>query len=157
MLTGLIAASSGDASIRGMKISSDMQAIRSTLGVCPQHDILFPDLTVMQHLQMFATFKGVSSDEVNAAAQKMIAEVGLTEKANIKSSMLSGGQKRKLSVGIALIGDSKIVILDGNVFRIYLLQIITSMFITYIHLNYRANKWNGSLFSSIYLEYHSKK
>ena len=43
---------------------------------------------------------------------KMLAEVGLKEKANAKSSTLSGGQKRKLSLGIALIGDSKVVILD---------------------------------------------
>ena len=44
----------------------------------------------------------------------MIAEVGLKEKAASKSSTLSGGQKRKLSLGIALIGDSKVVILDGK-------------------------------------------
>jgi Fe-S cluster assembly ATPase SufC len=42
----------------------------------------------------------------------MLAEVGLKEKANSKSTTLSGGQKRKLSLGIALIGDSKVVILD---------------------------------------------
>ena len=44
----------------------------------------------------------------------MLAEVGLTEKANARSSTMSGGQKRKLSLGIALIGDSKVVILDGE-------------------------------------------
>ncbi len=44
----------------------------------------------------------------------MIIEVGLREKANVKSSSLSGGQKRKLSLGIALIGGSKVVILDGT-------------------------------------------
>jgi ATP-binding cassette subfamily A (ABC1) protein 3 len=46
----------------------------------------------------------------------MLAEVGLIEKANAKSSTMSGGQKRKLSLGIALIGDSKVVILDGEIF-----------------------------------------
>ncbi|CAE7832513.1 ABCA1, partial [Symbiodinium microadriaticum] len=112
MLTGLIPPTSGDAIIEGKRLSTDMQQIRQSLGVCPQHDILFPDLTVLQHLQMFATFKGVPSAQVEEAAQKMIREVGLKEKTNVKSSMLSGGQKRKLSVGIALIGDSKVVILD---------------------------------------------
>ena len=48
------------------------------------------------------------------AAMTMLAEVGLTEKANARTCTLSGGQKRKLSLGIALIGDSKIVILDGE-------------------------------------------
>lgn len=52
------------------------------------------------------------SGDVNDVAMKMIREVGLKEKVNVKSSMLSGGQKRKLSLGIALIGDSKVIILD---------------------------------------------
>jgi ATP-binding cassette subfamily A (ABC1) protein 1 len=54
----------------------------------------------------------VAPAEVANEAKKMLAEVGLKEKANAKSSTLSGGQKRKLSLGIALIGDSKVVILD---------------------------------------------
>jgi len=65
-------------------------------------------------IQIYASFKGVPSGEVAAAAQHMLAEVGLTEKAHSRSSTLSGGQKRKLSLGIALIGDSKVVILDGE-------------------------------------------
>ena len=98
MLTGLITPTSGDAIIEGKRISSDMGLIRQSLGVCPQHDILFPELTVIQHLQMFATFKGVPSDQVQAAAEKMIREVGLKEKTHVKSSMLSGGQKRKVII-----------------------------------------------------------
>lgn len=96
MLTGLISPTSGDAIIEGKRISSDMGIIRQSLGVCPQHDILFPELTVIQHLQMFATFKGVPPNEVQSAAEKMIREVGLKEKTHVKSSMLSGGQKRKV-------------------------------------------------------------
>ena len=112
MLVGLIPPTSGDGSIYDHKMSEDMQRIRKTLGVCPQHDILFPELTVSQHLQMFAVFKGMPSHKVELAVIRMIAEVGLTEKANATSSTLSGGQKRKLSLGIALIGDSKVVVLD---------------------------------------------
>jgi ABC-type multidrug transport system ATPase subunit len=113
MLIGLIPPSAGDATMCGnLTISQDMAAIRKQLGVCPQHDILFPELTAFQHLQMFASFKGVKSSDIDAEATRMLREVGLVEKANSKSCTLSGGQKRKLSVGIALIGNSKIVILD---------------------------------------------
>jgi ATP-binding cassette subfamily A (ABC1) protein 3 len=112
MLTGLINCTSGDAIARGLQITKDMPEIRKSMGVCPQHDVLFPDLTVSQHLRMFAIFKDVEPSKLRDEVTKIIAEVGLVEKANTPSKQLSGGMKRKLSVGIALIGDSKIVILD---------------------------------------------
>ena len=112
MLTGLISPDAGTAMIEGMDIREDMYEIRKNMGVCPQHDILFPDLTVREHLTMFAMFKGVTSDKLESAVEAMILSVGLTEKRDIPSRSLSGGQKRKLSVGIAFIGGSRIVFLD---------------------------------------------
>lgn len=112
MLTGLYPPDRGTAVINGYDICTDMDFIRGNLGVCPQHDILFPDLTVLEHLTMFASFKGVPKDELENEVNKMILSIGLTEKKNEYSKFLSGGQKRKLSVGIAFIGGSKIVFLD---------------------------------------------
>ena len=112
MLTGLIPPDGGTAIIEGFDINEDMDEIRRNLGVCPQHDILFPDLTVEEHRILFASFKGTRGDEVKAEVEKMIQSVGLTEKRHVYSKFLSGGQKRKLSVGIAFIGGSRIVFLD---------------------------------------------
>lgn len=89
-----------------------MAAIRSSLGVCPQHDVLFADLTVEEHLSLFAAFKGVPATQIPGAVDEMVREVGLTEKRRVASKNLSGGMKRKLSVGIAFIGGSKVVFLD---------------------------------------------
>ena len=112
MLTGLIPTDSGTAIISGMDIADSMPEIRKHLGVCPQHDILYPLLTVEEHLSLFAAFKGTPRSEVAAEVEDMIQSVGLTEKRKAYSRNLSGGQKRKLSVGIAFIGGSKIVFLD---------------------------------------------
>ena len=95
-----------------MDILNDMDQIRPYLGVCPQHDILFDQLTVREHLQLFATFKGVRSENLNSEIAQMIKDVGLDDKTNFKAKNLSGGQKRKLSVGIAYIGNSKLILLD---------------------------------------------
>jgi ATP-binding cassette subfamily A (ABC1) protein 3 len=114
MLTGLFAPDTGDASVEGLNIKTDMHLLRQQLGVCPQHDILFSDLTVEEHLTMFASFKGTPRGEIKAEVEKMIQSVGLTEKRQAYAGTLSGGQKRKLSVAIAFIGNSKVVILDGN-------------------------------------------
>ena len=127
ILTGLIEASAGEASVIknhknimillifkvfGMDILNDMDQIRHYLGVCPQHDILFDQLTVREHLQLFATFKGVRSENLNSEIAQIIKDVGLEDKTNFKAKNLSGGQKRKLSVGIAYIGNSKLILLD---------------------------------------------
>ena len=115
-LTGLYPMTSGHVTVLGRDLAAEMDQIRMQMGVCPQHDILYSHLSVREHLELYAAIKGVPEAEVAAAAQRMIDEVGLgatgDNKANALAGTLSGGQKRKLSVGIALIGDSKIVYLD---------------------------------------------
>ncbi|KFK37012.1 hypothetical protein AALP_AA4G200700 [Arabis alpina] len=112
MLVGLLPPTSGDALILGNSIVTNMDEIRKELGVCPQHDILFPELTVREHLEMFAVLKGVKEDSLKSTVADMAEEVGLSDKINTLVQALSGGMKRKLSLGIALIGNSKVIILD---------------------------------------------
>lgn len=109
MLTGMLAPTAGDAQILGLSISQDMTAIRKSIGCCPQHDILWEQLTVQEHLNTFAKLKGL--DPATCVPAK-IAEVGLTEKIDVKAGELSGGMKRKLSLCMALIGDAKVIFLD---------------------------------------------
>ncbi|GMF62979.1 unnamed protein product [Phytophthora fragariaefolia] len=102
----------GNATYRGMSINEDMDELRQSLGICFQHDVLFPDLTVEEHLFFFGQIKGYAHEELVAVAEKQISEVGLTEKRNSKPNDLSGGMKRKLSVAVSLLGDSSLVFLD---------------------------------------------
>jgi len=112
MLTGMYPPTSGDAQLGDKWVSSDMHAIRSEIGFCPQHDILYDDLTVYEHLVFYGNIKGMNRKEIPKAVNDIIVEVGLEEKIHAQSKTLSGGQKRKLSVAIALLGDSKVVFLD---------------------------------------------
>ncbi|KAJ6794817.1 ABC transporter A family member 1 [Iris pallida] len=112
MLVGLHSPTSGDALVFGKNIITEMDKIRKTLGVCPQNDILFPELTVKEHMEIFAVLKGVENDLFDREVAEMIDEVGLSDKANASVGALSGGMRRKLSLGIALIGNSKVIILD---------------------------------------------
>ncbi|CAK4506217.1 unnamed protein product [Aphanomyces euteiches] len=112
MLTGLYPPTSGTAYVFGKTITQDMDELRGSMGVCPQHDVLYDELTVEQHLQLYAALKNVAPSEVEDQVTHMINEVGLTEKRHVWSKKLSGGQKRKLSVAIALIGQSQVVFLD---------------------------------------------
>ncbi|KAM9992350.1 hypothetical protein ACTFIY_009791 [Dictyostelium cf. discoideum] len=112
MLTGLISPTSGSAFIRGYDITSQMSKIRPYIGCCLQTDIIWSQLTVLEHLVIYASLKGVESRNIQREAERMATEVGLAEKLNAPAGSLSGGQKRKLCLGIAFIGRSKIIFLD---------------------------------------------
>jgi len=112
MLTGLIEPTAGAAKVFDINIFEDMAEMRRILGVCPQHDVLFEFLTPMEHLMLFAAFKGAPSSQIKQQAEQMIADIDLIDAKDNIAKNLSGGQKRKLSVGIAMIGESKIVMLD---------------------------------------------
>jgi len=59
-----------------------MDDIRKFLGVCPQHDTLYDELTVKEHLELFAVFKGMKSKDVAEAVKTMIKDLDLEEKAD---------------------------------------------------------------------------
>ena len=63
----MIPVTSGAAFVAGSDVTGDMANIRRTLGVCPQHDILYPDLTVREHLRMYAVLKGVPGKDLKEA------------------------------------------------------------------------------------------
>lgn len=112
MLTGMIAPSDGDAYFHGLSLTKDMSKIRQSLGLCFQHDVLYSELSVEEHLRFYARLKGYKGKDLKDEIDKKIKEVGLTEKRKVWSSALSGGMKRKLSVAICLLGDSSLVFLD---------------------------------------------
>ncbi|EDM17624.1 similar to ATP-binding cassette transporter sub-family A member 14 (predicted) [Rattus norvegicus] len=112
ILTGLYLPTKGKVYISGYDISSDMVQVRKSLGLCPQDDLLFPLLTVSEHLYFYCVIKGISSTNRPREIHRMLTSFGLLQKSNTMSKDLSGGMKRKLSIIIALIGDTKVVILD---------------------------------------------
>uniref|UniRef100_A0A914XN67 ABC transporter domain-containing protein n=1 Tax=Plectus sambesii TaxID=2011161 RepID=A0A914XN67_9BILA len=110
MLTGLTAPTSGDALICQHSIRTDLDAVRQHLGLCPQYNTLFDKLTVREHLKLFCKLKGRVFDPEQADALLNSLELG--DKADSLTMTLSGGMKRKLSLAIALIGGSEVVVLD---------------------------------------------
>ena len=96
----------------GLSIVEDMHLIRKSMGVCSQQDVLFDRLTVREHLTLYANLKGVPTAELESEVNRYEEQIGLTEKRHTFASALSGGQKRKLCVALALIGGSRIVFLD---------------------------------------------
>ena len=114
MLTGMYEATQGTALYEGVNIldSMNMELFREKLGICPQHDILFEDLNIREHLEMFSIFKGVESTEVEQEVNKTLHDFQLEDIQYMLAKNLSAGQRRKLSISISLIGGSKVIFLD---------------------------------------------
>ncbi|KAG9245129.1 hypothetical protein BJ878DRAFT_534104 [Calycina marina] len=99
----------GNIFIENTEISKHRAQARSHLGVCPQYDAM-DQMTVIEHLRFYARVRGVSNIEYNVA--EVIKAVGLTGFADRMGKKLSGGNKRKLSLGLALIGNPTVIVLD---------------------------------------------
>ena len=93
MLTGLYEATEGSAFYDGYDIldSNNMDKFRTILGICPQHDVLFDDLTIREHLEMFCIFKGFSSDNFDSEINKTLHDFELDNIQNITAKNLSAG------------------------------------------------------------------
>ena len=109
MITGLCEPNQGNITINNIDIVKNTKNARKYLGYCPQHNLLFDNLTVYEHLKFFSKLKeNFNEKEID----QMLDIINLSDKKHALSKNLSGGMKRKLSVAIAFIGNSKIVILD---------------------------------------------
>uniref|UniRef100_A0A667GF24 ABC transporter domain-containing protein n=1 Tax=Lynx canadensis TaxID=61383 RepID=A0A667GF24_LYNCA len=114
MLTGLHPPTSGTITVNGRNLQTDLSAIRRELGVCLQRDVLFDNLTVLEHLVLFASIKAPqwTRKELCQQVNRTLRDVELTPHRHKQTRVLSGGMKRKLAIGIAFIGGSGTVVLD---------------------------------------------
>ncbi|XP_039671640.1 retinal-specific phospholipid-transporting ATPase ABCA4-like [Perca fluviatilis] len=112
ILTGLFPPTSGTAYINGSDIRTDMDTVRSSMGMCPQYNILFKHLTVEEHILFYSLLKGRTQEEAEREVEDMLVDLGLPHKRDDEAQNLSGGMQRKLSVAMAFVGGSKVVILD---------------------------------------------
>ncbi|VDM85102.1 unnamed protein product [Strongylus vulgaris] len=102
MISGHMAPTKGRIIVDGRDISG-YERVR--VGICPQHNVLFPYLTVKEHLEFYAALKNpsLSKKEVTRAVNEMVDDLRLENKFNALVSTLSGGMQRRLCIGIAFI------------------------------------------------------
>ncbi|KAF7553231.1 hypothetical protein G7046_g7158 [Stylonectria norvegica] len=99
----------GDVFVEDVSVTKDLAAARANLGVCPQFDAM-DQMTVREHLEFYAKVRGIPDVEHNVHA--VLQAVGLESFSTRMASALSGGNRRKLSLGIALMGNPTVVLLD---------------------------------------------
>jgi len=112
MLLGLIKPTSGQAFIHGEQIGTGRQKIKARLGVCPQETVLWPELTVSEHLRFLGRMYDVDSRTLRTSAERLIKDLGLEEKRDQQARKLSGGLKRRLNLALAIIHNPDVILLD---------------------------------------------
>jgi len=112
MLCAEYTPSGGDVWIQGHSVIEEPGVCRKMIGYCPQFDAIWDLLTVQEHLTLYAKLKGISRRNVKEAVNEKITELDLERYRNARAGSLSGGNKRKLSVAMALMGEPPMVFLD---------------------------------------------
>ena len=112
MLTGEHDITAGNAFIDHIDISTDRLAALRRFGYCPQFDALLEQLTGKETLRMYSRLRGVPEEKIEGLIVQILKLVGIEIHAEKQVRGYSGGTKRKLSVGIALVGFPPLLLMD---------------------------------------------
>eukprot|EP00211_Chloroparvula_japonica_P005241 CAMPEP_0119123880 /NCGR_PEP_ID=MMETSP1310-20130426/3669_1 /TAXON_ID=464262 /ORGANISM="Genus nov. species nov., Strain RCC2339" /LENGTH=910 /DNA_ID=CAMNT_0007113751 /DNA_START=377 /DNA_END=3109 /DNA_ORIENTATION=+ len=112
MLTGLFPPTSGTARVGGYDLAEELYKVHRVMGVCPQFDILWGNLTCEETLLFYARLKGVPSSEEKEHVAESLRSVGLENYADRRVKALSGGMRRRVSIAVSLSGHARVIFLD---------------------------------------------
>ena len=112
MLTGSLSISSGDGFVNGYSVTKEIEKVHLNIGYCPQTDAIFPLLTASEHLIFYGRIRGIPEKYTKRVCKWALKRVGLEVFADSVAGDFSGGNKRKLSTAIALVGNPSIIFLD---------------------------------------------
>jgi len=111
-LTTELRPSGGTIRVFGIDVVAEPQRAKRLMGITPQEAGMFESLTVREHLQLFARLKGLARRAADAATTEVIALLALSEHERRSVGSLSGGLRRRILIGLALLGDPPLLVLD---------------------------------------------
>lgn len=112
MVSGLLAADAGSVSILGEEMSPRRAAPKRHLGLVPQELAIYPDLSAHENLAYFGRLQGLRGRELRQRIDEVLEVIGLQDRARGATKTFSGGMKRRLNIGIALLHSPQLLILD---------------------------------------------
>lgn len=112
MLSGLLAPTSGDACIMGHSILREPEEAKKSLGVVPQEIALYPDLSARENLVFWGKMYGLRGAALKSRVDEVLEVIGLTDRQKDHVGKFSGGMKRRVNIGAALLHKPEVVIMD---------------------------------------------
>ena len=112
MLSGLLAPTSGEACIMGHSVTKEPEAAKRSLGVVPQDIALYPDLSARENLVFWGKMYGLRGAELKSRVDEVLDVIGLADRQKDHVGKFSGGMKRRVNIGAALLHKPAVVIMD---------------------------------------------
>jgi ABC-2 type transport system ATP-binding protein len=112
MVVGLLAPDSGTIRLDGQELAHNNRELRTTLGVVPQDLAIYTDLTARENLDFFGRLYGIKGRTLKQRIDEALERTGLTGRADDRAETFSGGMKRRLNFGVALLHRPRLMILD---------------------------------------------
>jgi ABC-2 type transport system ATP-binding protein len=112
MLSGLLAPNAGDASIMGHSVTKEPEAAKASLGVVPQDIALYPDLSARENLVFWGKMYGLRGAALKQRVDEVLEIIGLADRQKDHVGKFSGGMKRRVNIGAALLHKPAVVIMD---------------------------------------------
>ena len=112
MLSCLLRPSGGDAMVGGNSIVHQAQAVKETIGVVPQDIALYPDMSARENLVFWGRMYGLSGDELKRRVDEVLELITLVDRQKDRVEKFSGGMKRRVNIGVALLHKPRVLYLD---------------------------------------------
>ena len=112
MLSGLLAPTAGDASVMGHSVTKEPAAAKASLGVVPQDIALYPDLSARENLVFWGKMYGLRGAVLKSRVDEVLEVIGLADRQKDHVGKFSGGMKRRVNIGAALLHKPDVIIMD---------------------------------------------
>jgi ABC-2 type transport system ATP-binding protein len=112
MLSTLLRPDEGDAFVMGHSIRHDPMGVKTVLGVVPQEIALYEDLTARENLNFWGKMYGLRGSILKQRVKEVLGIIGLDDRADGRVGKFSGGMKRRVNIGVALLHKPQVIYMD---------------------------------------------
>jgi ABC-2 type transport system ATP-binding protein len=112
MVCGLLRRDAGRVTLQGKELDTGTVEVKAAVGFVPQELAIYPDLTARENLRFFGKLYGLAGHDLDGRIERILDTIGLAERGNERTDAYSGGMKRRLNIGLGMLNDPALLVLD---------------------------------------------
>ena len=112
MVCGLLRRDAGRVTLQGKELDTGTVEVKAAVGFVPQEIAIYPDLTARENLRFFGKLYGLAGHDLDGRIDRILDTIGLADRGNERTDAYSGGMKRRLNIGLGMLNDPALLVLD---------------------------------------------